>query len=71
MEWLIAWIAIGLGSLLLLVSSFYLFHYYGKIVEKQKTSISIFALRHASILGIAGMLIIFIGILYLMEIIPL
>ena len=70
MELSIAAIPIAIGSSFIIISSFYLFHHYGKIVKKQKTTLSIFALRHASILGISGILIVLLGILYLIEAVP-
>lgn len=71
MEWLIAILTIVIGSLLLIVPSYYILHHFGKIAKEQETTISIHALKHASRLAIAGIIILIIGILYLMKIIPL
>lgn len=71
MDWLVAGIILGIGGILLFTSSLYLFKYFNEIAKKQNTTISMYALRHASFVGISSIIIIIIGILYMMNIIPI
>jgi len=64
------WVSITLGFILIGISCYYLFHGFPKIAKEQSTAVSITALKVSSWLAISGVIMIFLGLLYLMEIIP-
>lgn len=67
---LIGWVSIALGWVLIAIPCVYLFHAFPRIAKKQDTAISMVALRFSAWLGVAGLILLFLGILYLMRIIP-
>jgi len=70
MEWQIATVILAIGLAINIVSSFYLYYYFNKITKTQDVSISIYALKYASYMGILSIFIIIIGILYIINVLP-
>jgi hypothetical protein len=64
------WFSLLIGSVLVSISCTYMFYLFPMIAKKQDTSISISALKLCSMLGLGGLIFLFLGILYLMQIIP-
>jgi hypothetical protein len=70
MEWRVAILILVIGLALNAASSFYLYYYFNKISRTQDVSISIYALKHASYMGISSIIIVIIGILYIINVLP-
>jgi hypothetical protein len=64
------WISIILGSTLVAVACYYLFHAFPRIVKDKNLPISMTALRFSYWLGISGLVMLFLGVLHFMRVIP-
>lgn len=70
MDCRVAILVLAIGLTLNAVSSFYLYYYFNKITKTQDVSISIYALKYASYMGISSIIVIIIGILYIINVLP-
>jgi len=68
-DW-VGWVSIVMGWVLIAIPCVYLFHKFPRIAKKQDTALSIAALHFSTLLGVAGLILLFLGVLYLMRIIP-
>jgi len=66
----VGWISIAIGLGFIGIACYHLFYGLSKINQKQDTKISVLALRVSSWLVIGGFIMIFLGLLYLMGIVP-
>jgi uncharacterized membrane protein len=66
----VGWISVIIGLVLTFAACFYLFHMFPRIAKNQSNVISIVALRFSSWLGLGGLIMLFLGILYLMNKLP-
>lgn len=63
-------VSIVLGLAIISIACYYLFYGLPRIAKKQDTATSIITLRVSSWFVIGGLIMMFLGILYLMGIIP-
>jgi ABC-type nickel/cobalt efflux system permease component RcnA len=64
------WISIVIGLALTSTACLYLFYMFPRISKKQDNAISLVALRLSFLLGTGGVIMLFLGILFLMDKLP-